>query len=81
MDFGADLLGNVTAQKNFIKQIVEHIQQADLDGINVDFEVSMSSSGVEKQELTNFMANMGATLHAFVPGSKVSNITIIINLR
>jgi len=64
---------NITAQRNFMHQIVTLVINRGAHGVNIDFE-GMSST--HKTAFTNFMNELADTFHTRIPGSEV---TIAIN--
>lgn len=64
---------NITAQRNFMHQIVTLVINRGAHGVNIDFE-GMSST--HKAAFANFMNELADTFHTRIPGSEV---TIAIN--
>lgn len=64
---------NITAQRNFMHQIVTFVINRGAHGVNIDFE-GMSST--HKTAFANFMNELADTFHTRIPGSEV---TIAIN--
>lgn len=68
--FGADnvnkFLGNVEAQSNFVKTIIELVQKRKADGIHLDFE---QISAKNRSNFTNFIIDLSSQLKATIKGA------------
>jgi spore germination protein YaaH len=62
-------LNNITAQRNFMHQIVTLVLNRGAHGVNIDFE-GMNSS--HNAAFANFMNELADTFHTRIPGSEVT---------
>ena len=72
------LLGNPTYRTNLINNLVLHVQYANADGVNIDFEGIPSGN---RQNLTDFMTELANTFHSQIPGSYVTIFTPAVDWR
>lgn len=63
------LLASTFNRQNLISNLLVSVQNANADGVNIDFELVPES---QRQNLTTFMQNLAETFHAEIPGSHVS---------
>ena len=66
------LLGSATARANLINNLVTSVQNANGDGVSIDFE---GVPGSARQNLTTFMTDLTAAFHSAIPGSQVTIFT------
>src|SRR5438128_943310 len=67
------IVSNPNASQNAINWTIQSIRSRNLDGVNIDFEGSSSSSYPNLQsQFSAFVANLSNQVHAAIPGSVVS---------
>jgi Glycosyl hydrolases family 18 len=67
------IVSNPAASQNAINWTIQSIRSRNLDGVNVDFEGSTSSSYPNIQsQFSAFVANLSNQVHGAIPGSVVS---------
>jgi spore germination protein YaaH len=67
------IVSNPTASQNAINWTIQSIRSRNLDGVNIDFEGSASSSYPNlPSQFSAFVANLSNQVHAAIPGSVVS---------
>lgn len=69
LDEISTLLNNKTNRQRAINNLLQEVQEASADGINVDFEYVRTD---EKSEFNDFMLDLKNTFHTQIPGSKVT---------
>jgi len=65
----SSVVGNSTYQNNCINGLLNLVQSAGIDGVNIDFEGVPSGS---KDSLSSFMTRLTNTFHSNIPGSEVT---------
>ncbi len=65
-------LNSASARNNFINQILNQVQSAGADGVCIDFEFPSSS---DRDNFTNFIADLANAFHSSIPSSLVTIAT------
>lgn len=70
-------LGNVTAREVWKQMQLEKVKSTFTDGINIDFEHSITNGSEAAQQYTSLVREVTDLLHAEVPGSQVKSRSFI----